>query len=375
MKIGLVCPYNMFQFAGGVQEIVVQLHNSLLNNGHKVKIITPRPRLHLDIAPKDYILVGRSTKMNTPFQTMVDFGFEADGEEIASLLEREQFDVLHFHEPWVPLLSRQILVKSKSVNIATFHATMPETVLSKSIINSVTPYTKSILKYLHSLTAVSDSAAEYVKTLTKDPIILVPNGIELSKFRPSKLPYGYSKKTILYLGRLEKRKGVDYLLMAYNRLRKDHSDVKLVIAGSGVKLKSLKKTVDQYEIPDVEFIGFVPEDKKAKLMAAADLYCSPALYGESFGIVLLESMAVGTPLVAGNNSGYASVMTGKGRLSLVNPKSTEDFAQRLELMLYDKEVRNLWLKWAENEVNKYSFDKIAKAYEKVYLQALKVYEK
>lgn len=375
MKIGLVCPYNMFQFAGGVQEIVIQLQQSLVKNGHNVIIITPRPRLHIDTAPKNYILVGRSAKMNTPFQTMVDFGFEADGVEIESFLNRENFDILHFHEPWVPLLSRQILLKSKSINVATFHATMPETVLSKSIISSVTPYTKSILKYLHSLTAVSDSAAEYVKTLTKEPITIVPNGIDLSRFKPRKLPYGYSKKTILYLGRLEKRKGVDYLLLAYNRLRQDHSDVKLVIAGSGVKLKSLKKTIEQYEIPDVEFAGFIPEDKKADLMSAADLYCSPALYGESFGIVLLESMAVGTPLVAGNNSGYASVMKGRGRLSLVNPKSTEDFAQRLELLLYDKEIRNLWRDWAQKEVNKYSFDIIAKEYEKVYLQAVKVYEK
>lgn len=375
MKIGLVCPYNMFQFAGGVQEIVAQLQKSLVKNGHQVLIITPRPRFHLAVAPKDYILVGRSTKMNTPFQTMVDFGFEADGDEIESFLKRENFDVLHFHEPWVPLLSRQILVKSKSINVATFHATMPETVLSKSIISSVTPYTKSILKYLHNLTAVSDSAAEYVKTLTNENVTIVPNGIDLEKFKPNKLPYGYSKKTILYLGRLEKRKGVDYLLLAYNRLRQDHDDVKLVIAGSGVKLKSLKKTIEQYEIPDVEFAGFIPEDKKADLMSAADLYCSPALYGESFGIVLLESMAVGTPVVAGNNSGYASVMKSRGRLSLVNPKSTDDFAQRLELLLYDNEIRKLWAEWAKAEVKKYSFDIIAKEYEKVYLQAVKVHEK
>lgn len=363
----------MFQFAGGVAEIVVQLQKSLQAKGHEVIIITPRPRKHLDHPPKDMILVGRSAKMNTPFATMVDFGFEADGDEIQHILDTEQFDVLHFHEPWVPLLSRQILSRSTCVNVATFHATPPDTLMGKSILSVVTPYTKSVLSYLHSYTAVSDSAAEYVRSLTKDPVIIVPNGVDLERFVAPRHKQKGNKKTILYLGRLEKRKGVDYLLPAYARLREEHDDVRLVIAGSGVKRRTLERYVEQYEIPDVTFAGFVQEEDKVKLIADADLYCSPALYGESFGIVLLEAMAVGTPVVAGNNPGYASVMTGRGRISLVNPKSTEDFAQRLELLLYDEPVRKLWQQWAKEHVMQYQFDRVADEYEAVYKQALKVY--
>lgn len=373
MKIGLVCPYNMFQFAGGVQEIVVQLQASLQAKGHEVKIITPRPRTHLDSPPKDMILVGRSAKMNTPFATMVDFGFEADGDEIQAILDEEQFDVLHFHEPWVPLLSRQILSRSTCVNVATFHATPPATVMSKSLLGVVVPYTRSVLNYLHAYTAVSDSAAEYVRSLTDEPVQIVPNGVDLHRFNEQPSRSAGAKKTILYLGRLEKRKGVDYLVKAYARLRETHDDVQLVVAGKGVKRKSLEKYVDQYEIPDVSFAGFVAEEDKVNLIASADLYCSPALYGESFGIVLLEAMGVGTPVVAGNNPGYASVMTGRGRISLVNPKSTEDFAQRLELMLYDEGVRDLWRQWAREHVVRYQFDAVAKQYETVYKQALKVH--
>ena len=109
MKIGLVCPYNMFQFAGGVQEIVLQLQVSLQQKGHEVLIITPRPRAHDGNIPKGMILVGRSAKMNTPFSTMVDFGVQADVDEIDTILNREQFDFLNFHETWVPVLSSQIL--------------------------------------------------------------------------------------------------------------------------------------------------------------------------------------------------------------------------------------------------------------------------
>ncbi len=369
MKIGLICPYNMFQFAGGVQEIVNQQYTYLVEQGHDVRIITPRPRKHDGTVPKDMILVGRSVKSNTPFKTMVDFGFQADTNEIEDILDREQFEILHFHEPWVPLLSRQILNKSQAINIATFHAKLPETATSKALANAVTPYTKSILEQLHVLTAVSEAAAEFVRSLTKQEIIIIPNGVDLSHYVPEhkkRTP----KKQILYVGRLETRKGVEYLLSAYANLRATHSDVELLIAGSGVKKKQLEKLVEQYEIPDVSFLGFVSEEYKLRLLQQADLYCSPALYGESFGIVLLEAMATGTPIVAGNNSGYASVMLGRGRLSLVNPKNTEEFTQRLELLLYDDELRALWNKWAQTEVKKYAFNTVAQAYEATYKTAL-----
>lgn len=371
MKIGLVCPYNMFQFWGGVQEIVVQLQSNLQAKGHKVVILTPRPRLHLDKAPKDMILIGRSAKVNTPFATMVDLSVEADGEEIDDIITREKFDILHFHEPWIPVLSRQILTRSDAVNIATFHGTLPETVISKSLMSAVTPYTKSVLNYLHVYTAVSASAAEYVKTMTDEAIEIVPNGIDLNIYKKPENVKKSNKKTIFYVGRLEKRKGVKYLVEAYAKLRENRQDVKLVIAGKGVKRKSLEKYVDMYEIPDVEFLGYITDEEKIRLLAGADVFCSPATYGESFGIVLLEAMALGIPTVAGNNQGYASVMTETGRISLVDPQSTDDFAMRLDLMLYDQNIRKIWQEWAKNRVKTYSFDKITNAYENVYKKAIK----
>ena len=374
MKIGIICPYNMFSFAGGVSDGVINLHKQLVLKGHTVKIITPRPRNYSDEPPQDYILLGRSAKMNTPFDTMVDIGFEADGDEIQAILDEEKFDILHFHEPWVPVLSRQILSRSKSINVATFHAKLPESILSKSIINTVVPYTKSILNYIHMFTAVSDAAAEHLRTLTKEEIITVPNGIDYERYKSTVVPKKIiTQKSILYLGRLEKRKGVEYLITAYKKLRERHDDVKLVIAGNGVKRKNLERLVKQYKIPDVSFTGFVPEEDKPNLMKQADLFCSPAPYGESFGIVLLEAMAVGTRIVAGNNSGYSSVLTGRGRLSLVTPTATDDFYQRLELLLYDNDIRKLWIDWANQTIKQYDFEHVANMYEQVYKRALRIY--
>jgi phosphatidylinositol alpha-mannosyltransferase len=112
MKIALVCPYNMFERAGGVQQQVIHLHNELEKRGHSVKIITPKPVGFEGNAPDDYILLGSSTNFN-PFNsgmaTSATWSFDADGDKIKEIFKKEKFDVLHFHEPWAPILGRQIL--------------------------------------------------------------------------------------------------------------------------------------------------------------------------------------------------------------------------------------------------------------------------
>ena len=110
-------------------------------------------------------------------------------------------------------------------------------------------------------------------------------------------------------------------------------------------------------------------------MRQADIYCSPAIYGESFGIVLLEAMASGAVIVAGNNPGYESVLTGKGKLCLVNPKNTDDFAQRLELLLFDEDMRSLLQLWSREYVKQFDFTKIVDQYEIVYKKAIAIKKK
>jgi len=290
------------------------------------------------------------------------------------MLEREKFDVLNFHEPWVPIMSRQLLVKSKCVNVATFHAKLPETIMARTIEKVITPYTKSVLKYLHELTAVSDAAAEYVRTLTPRPITIIPNGINLDKYKISNSNENKSapkEKTILYIGRLEKRKGVKYLIGAFGLIVKDNPGIHLIIAGGGPDREKLEDNVRNNNVSNVTFAGYVDEKQKLKLLEKADLFCSPALYGESFGIVLLEAMAKGIVTIAGNNSGYTSVLKEMGEISIINPKDTAEFARRLHLLLYDQHLRDLWQKWAKNYVKQFSYPKIIDQYEALYVKALK----
>jgi phosphatidylinositol alpha-mannosyltransferase len=237
----------------------------------------------------------------------------------------------------------------------------------------VTPYTKAVLKQLHVLTAVSEAASEYVRSLTDEPVSIIPNGIDLSVYRnvSSKNKQEKEIRTILYIGRLERRKGVSCLLQAYKLLEEREPDVQLIVAGDGPDREKLEDMAEDLDIANITFLGYISEDEKVRLLEDADLFCAPSLYGESFGIVLLEAMATGVVTVAGSNPGYASVLQELGSLSLVNPKDSEEFARRLEVMLQDEGLRKLWKKWAKAYVQQYNYPNIVDQYVEVYETAVK----
>lgn len=371
MKIGLVCPYNINKH-GGVLEVVLALKSGLDERGHEVRIITPKPRKNEHIEqPKDVIFMGTSTDFRSPAHTTTQVSSTHDNEEIDEILTKERFDVLHFHEPWVPLLSRQLLQRSKAVNIATFHSKVPETLMTRTVIKVVNPYMRSVMKYLHELTAVSHSGAEYAASMTDQPITIIPNGIDLSKYSTLPDVQPAAGGMILYIGRLERRKGVKYLLQAFQVLSQDNPDLQLVIAGDGPDREKLELLADDLKLHNISFLGFVSEELKLELLAKTDLFCSPAIFGESFGIVLLEALATGTVCVAGNNSGYQDVMQGVGGISIVNPQDTEEFARRLNLLLHEKSLRTLWQKWADGYVKQFDYPHVVDQYEELYKEALK----
>ncbi len=339
--------------------------------GHEAVIITPQPKEPYENRKHRVIFLGSAADFKSPLATTTQVSASVLTDEIDNMLEYEQFDVLHFHEPWVPVLSRQILSRSRSTNVATVHAKLPETIASKALMRVVTPYTKPLIRYIDSFTAVSEAAAEYVRSLTDEPIEIIPNGIHTAHFRrPTDMPEPSKKRTILYIGRIEKRKGVKYLLQAYRLLEERLSDVRLVIAGDGVDKEKIEAYSEELELKNVEFLGYIDDHAKRQLLHSADLFCSPAIYGESFGIVLLEAMASGLVTVAGNNPGYGSVMTELGQLSLVDPRDTEEFAHRLELLLTDTGIRELWKKWAKKHVKQFEYRKVAAQYLEAYERAI-----
>lgn len=351
------------------------LRSELMSRGHEVRIITPLPRGYQGPRHDHTIFLGTSADVKYPFHTTAQVSINLKNDEIDRMLAREQFDIMHFHEPWVPLMSRQLLNRSKSVNVATFHAKLPENSMSKTIERAIIPYTKSLMKYLDGLTAVSDAAADYVRTLTSKPIEIIPNGIDLNIYKQPatglEKPNGEPAKMILYIGRLERRKGVKYLLEAFRALAQADKDLQLYLAGDGPDRVKLEEFVRVHSISRVTFLGYVTEPQKIELLSRARLFCSPALYGESFGIVLLEAMAMGVVTVAGNNSGYSMVLKERGIISLVNPRETTEFARRMNLLLNDDEIRQLWQAWAKDYVKQFNYRDVAGQYEAAYRRIAK----
>lgn len=378
MKIALVCPYDMIGHSGGVQQIVMHQAKGLRARGHSVKIITPRPNKFKGDAPEHYIFLGNSRKIKAGLATAGDISVEIDGTEIDDVLNREEFDVINFHEPWIPVLARQIAMRSSAALVGTFHANLSDSLAGKSLANMFSAYGRGIYEKMHLLTAVSESAAGILlsklpdEDLVKD-IRYIPNGIDLMKYStpPPNAVRNPKIKTILFIGRLEGRKGLKYLLRAYAELVRHRDDVQLYIAGKGQDEKKLRDYVRDNDIPRVTFIGYISDEDKIYHLHKADVFCSPAHRGESFGIVLLEAMAAGCPTVAGDNSGYSSVMKELGAISLVNPLDIVDFARRLDIFLYEEDLRKLWLKWANKYVKQFDWKPIIDQYEDAYKEALK----
>ncbi len=373
----------MFERTGGVQQVIQHLHDGLTKKGHEVKVITQRPSGFEGDVPVDYILFGVVRNFKGGMGTQGNWGMPSDGEEISQILERENFDVINFHEPWMPILAWQMLKHSKAAHVGTFHANLIDTAAAKSWVNVFLPYGRGIGQKMHVLTAVSPAPAallvskadkESEKKLIKN-MKYIPNGIDLGLYRPPKkrLPLnGPNTKTALFVGRLESRKGVEYLLKAVLHLQELVPNSYLIIAGEGPQRSKLEQITKSLKLKNVRFTGYVDENEKKRLMGNADLLISPATHGESFGIVLIEGMAMGVPVMGGRNSGYINVLNGHGQLGLVDPKATEDFAQRMGIFMTDDKIAGLLRGWGLSDVKKYNYSKIIDQYEAAYKEAIKL---
>jgi phosphatidyl-myo-inositol alpha-mannosyltransferase len=385
MKIALVCPFNMLDRPGGIPVFVRHLHEGLKKKGHTVRIITQRPSSFKGEVPADYILLGVTrTFKSSGLGTEGNWGMPTNSDEIAEVLEKENFDVINFHEPWLPMLAWQMLKHSKAAHVGTFHSNLLDTAAGKVWTNKAfTPYGRPLLRKMDIFTATSPVAAGMlIKRADMDSaherwmienMRYIPLGVDLSFYKPAKKRQplsGPGTKTIVYVGRQEKRKGVDMLLEAFALLEKEMPQAHLIMGGAGLMTKKLKEYAEIEGIKNVKFTGYLTEDEKLRLIQNADVTCFPSPYGEGFGIVLLEAMAVGAAILAGNNIGYAQVMKRRGRLGLFDPAATKDLANRLAVFLSENDINKLMRDWALRESKQYDYPKIVEQYEKAYRDAV-----
>lgn len=362
MKIAIVCPYNL-DIPGGVQEHVKAEASELRKRGHEVLIVTSRPRRRTTPADKGVYYIGQLARVRTPTHTTADVSGTTDTTLIDDFFELVKPDIVHIHEPIVPILGRQILAVANCPVVGTYHAARPENVMGRGFVSSFMPYARSIAKQLTRITVVSSAATMLLQDEDVEPKV-IPNGVNLKQYKP--LKQKRDPNSVLFVGRLEKRKGVYELLDAFLELKKLNPKARLDIVGGGPLWKRLHDRVEELELEDVKFHGFVQGPEKRRLMSRCGVFTSPALYGESFGIVLVEAMAMGAPVVAGNNPGYATVMKDRGAISLVDPTDPVAFASRLNLFMTDTQITELWKKWAKQSIKEYDWPKVVDKYEELF---------
>jgi phosphatidylinositol alpha-mannosyltransferase len=275
---------------------------------------------------------------------------------IRDLLAAHRFDVLHFHEPFVPFLGPAVLTESETVNVATFHAFggfSPSYWLGRHA-------AARLAERLHGRIAVSGAARHFIDRYFPGDYQIIPNGVEIEPFANAQ-PYEELRDgtlNILFVGRLEDRKGLSYLLRGYHRLRKRHVDARLIVVGNGPRLREYRRYVATRRIRDVEFVGHVPLEAKLRYFASADVFCAPSTGQESFGIVLLEAMAAGLPIVASDIHGYKNVVSRNVEGYLVEPRNPRALAAALYKLAGDPDLRHRMGEAGRAKVPEYSWERV-----------------
>jgi phosphatidylinositol alpha-mannosyltransferase len=222
---------------------------------------------------------------------------------------------------------------------------------------------------LDGLIAVSKTALKYFEKFKK-PKIVIPNGVDLEIFNPNHKKiekFLDGKINLLFVGRIEERKGLIYLLRAFSILRKKYRNLRLIVAGDGPEKENCQKFVKEKKLNEVEFLGKV-EKELPSLYVTCDIFCAPSIFGESFGLVILEAMASGKPVVGFANQGYKELLEGKkGSQFLARPKDVKDLAKKLEILIKNKKLREELGQWGIQEAKKYSWEKVTEKIIDFYL--------
>jgi phosphatidylinositol alpha-mannosyltransferase len=278
---------------------------------------------------------------------------------------RESFDVIHVHEPLTPLVPWLVLLRANTPLVGTFHVYRED---GHRFYAAFGRWLRPLMRRLSARIAVSAAARRTVAAHFPYQFDIVPNGIDIGRFRgspsrPALMPG--DRCCVLYVGRLEPRKGVETLIRAMALVGRHQPRAMLVVVGDGPERSALDDLAHRLDAP-VRFVGRVEDDQLPAFLHAADIVCSPALGGESFGIVLLEAMACGKPIVASRIDGYVELLAPIDCARLVTPGDVESLAQELTALLGSAEQCDQLGRRGAAAANAFDSDAIAARLEAIY---------
>jgi phosphatidylinositol alpha-mannosyltransferase len=362
MRIALACPY-AWDAAGGVQTHVRQLAARLRDLGHRVLVLTPsfgRPS-------ESYVrAVGRPVRIPYNESVAPVAPWPAGFILVRDALREFRPEVVHVHEPLVPGPSMFAALSSPAPVVATFHAYADRS----RLLDAAAPALRPVWRRLAVRVAVSEAAASFVEDRFRDDgVRIVPNGADVELFAeadPAPLPHG---RRILFVNRLDRRKGFPVMVEAFRLLAEERDDVILVVAGDGQDRGAVRDLPISVRARAV-MLGTVPHRELPSYHAACEVFCAPATGRESFGIVLVEAMAAGLPVVASDIAGYREVLRDGVEGTLVPPGHPHALAAAVGRMLDDRDAARRFGRAGRERAGRYSWDAVARDLEALYSEAV-----
>jgi phosphatidylinositol alpha-mannosyltransferase len=357
MRVGLVCPYSL-TLPGGVQGQVLGLAVALRDRSIDARVLGPCD------GPPPYAFV---TSMGNSIRTPSNGSMAAIAPDpSASLrtiraLRDEQFDVVHIHEPIAPGPTLTAMLFSDRPMVGTFHRAG-----ESGWTRALRPLASAVTNRLAVSVAVSEEARLAVQGFVQGPIELVWNGIDVDRYHSAE-PWPTKGPTILFIGRHEPRKGLAVLIEALAHLP---SDVTLWVASEGPDTARLTAATEGDK--RVEWLGLISEQEKVRRIRGADVLCVPSLHGESFGVILLEGMAAGTPVVASDLVGYRHVTRPGEDALLVPPGNPEALAAAVESALGGGPAIDALVASGELRAANFSLGSLAERYLELYQEARRI---
>jgi phosphatidylinositol alpha-mannosyltransferase len=355
MNIGMASPYS-WDFPGGVNRHVEQLSAYLRQAGHRVTVIAPGGR-----ESDEFHSAGKSFSVHFN-RSVANLSF---GPRTAAAMKRflreKKFDLLHLHEPLIPSASLLALHYADCASLATFHAAREGGSRAYSLGR---PLLGRLARKIDVRVAVSGPALELVSRYFPGPYRIIPNGVDTSQYSPQgkKLP-GLEPGLfyLLFVGRADPRKGLDVLLEAFPNIYRSRPEVRLLVAGVENPVKRTEGVI---------WLGRLSDEQVPMAYRSADILVSPALGSESFGIILIEAMASGVPVVASSIPGYRAVVDDGVQGRLVRPGNSDDLARGIREMIEDEAALADMSEAALRKSRHYSWERLVPQVEEAYEEAM-----
>jgi phosphatidylinositol alpha-mannosyltransferase len=360
MKVAIVCPYAWDRY-GGVQTHVRALAAALRRRDHDALVIAPTAG---DVKKEEpgVRTVGRTLPVPANGSVApLSFGPLAAAATRRELREFDP-DVIHIHEPLIPSLSLLALWNAHAPVVGTFHAAAE----SSAGYRLARPVLERAIRRVTVRTAVSAAARALAEEYFPGDFLITPNGIDLDRFqRASAMTLTDNPTSVLFFSRVEKRKGLSVLIRAVAKLA--DLDVELVVAGAGPQERAARSLADSLGV-EARFLGRVDEADVPGVFRSATVYCAPGLGGESFGIVLLEAMASGVPVVCSDLPGFRDVAGGTA--ILVPPGDADSLASALRKIVTDPVERERMAACSRERAAAFDWNHLVEDVEKIYRMAL-----